>query len=186
MTEVEPLETGDVDAEPAVAEADNARTEAEVSEDATVAAVRAMLREELDQVVPHVVSALKRNDGVAELARRLDAADRKLAQRDQRPVIARLHRLLGLVRRTELPDDVHEMLVRELVEMLEGLGYTEFGDVGEPFDPARHEPLDGAAGDGVATVVEIYEPGLEALGEVVVLARVRVGTDQQAPTEGLQ
>lgn len=140
-------------------------------------AMRAAVREELDEVVPHIVAALKRNDGVADLVRRLDDAERRLAARDQRPLIARLYRLVGLVRRLDLPDEVREMLLDELLDVLRGAGYSEFGAVGEPFDPVRHQALDAGALDGAAVVAGVYEPGLETLGEVVIPARVRVGAD---------
>jgi len=138
-------------------------------------AVRAVVREELDAVVPYVVTALKRHDGVADLARRLNEAERRLAARDQRPMVSRVYRLVGLIRRLELPEDVHAMLVGELLDVLTGAGYSEFGETAEAFDPVRHEALDAAAPDGAAVVAEVYEPGLKTLGEVVVRARVRVG-----------
>jgi hypothetical protein len=138
-------------------------------------AMRAAVREELDEVVPHLIAALKRNDGVADLVRRLDDAERRLAARDQRPIVSRLYRLVGLVRRLDLPDEVREMLLEELLDVLRGAGYGEFGVAGEPFDPARHQALDADAIDGTAVVADVYEPGLETLGEVVVPARVRVG-----------
>lgn len=138
-------------------------------------AVRAAVREELDAVVPHVLTALKRHDGVADLARRLDDAERRLAARDQRPMVSRVYRLVGLLRRLDLPEDVQTMLVGELLDVLTGTGYSEFGETGEAFDPVRHEALDADAPQGAAVVVEVYEPGLQTLGEVVVRARVRVG-----------
>lgn len=151
-----------------------------------LADVRMAVRDELDQIVPHVIAALKRNDGVADLARRLDDAERRLASRDSRPVISRIYRLLGLVRRFELPEDVRTALTSELEDVLRGAGYTEFGAVGDAFDPARHEALDGAAEFGSAVVAKVYEPGLATLGEVVVAARVRVAASSEtiegAPT----
>jgi len=140
-------------------------------------AMRAAVREELDEVVPHLIAALKRNDGVADLVRRLDDAERRLAARDQRPIVSRLYRLVGLVRRLDLPDEVREMLLEELLDVLRGAGYSEFGAVGEPFDPVRHQALDADVIDGAAVVAGVYEPGLETLGEVVTPARVRVGGD---------
>jgi hypothetical protein len=144
--------------------------------DAMGAAIAAAVRAEMDQVVPHLVSALKRDDGVAELARRLDVAERRLADHNQRPVIARLHRLVGLVRRYDLPADVRDAVAEELVDTLRGAGYTEFGSVGEVFEPGRHEALDGSAYGGSPVVAEVFEPGLETLGETVVRARVRVAS----------
>jgi molecular chaperone GrpE len=147
--------------------------------------VRAAVREEFDEVVPHLVAALKRNDGVADLVRRLDDAERRLGARDQRPLVARLYRLVGLVRRLDLPDDVRQMLLDELLDVLRGAGYSEFGAVGEPFDPLRHQALDADVIAGAAVVASVYEPGLETLGEVVTPARVRVGGELPAdrPTE---
>jgi hypothetical protein len=150
--------------------------------DAMRAAIESAVRAEMDQVVPHLVSALKRNDGVTELARRLDVAERRLADRDQRPVIARVHRLLGVVRRFDMPVEVRDAITEELVDTLRGAGYTEFGAVDEPFDPGRHEALDGSAAGGAPVVAEVFEPGLETLGEIVVRARVRVaGADRAEP-----
>jgi len=50
-------------------EQEAAMTETRQEDDLAVA-----IRHELDQVLPHVVTALKRHDGVAELRRRLDVA----------------------------------------------------------------------------------------------------------------
>lgn len=154
---------------------------------AVVAEVRGALRDELDQVVPHVVGALKRQDAVADLSTRLDRAERRLAERDRRPLVAGIRRVLGDVRRLDLPEDAGRMIVAELEGLLVGAGYTEYGEVGERFDPRRHEALDGVVSDGgIGTVVEVLEPGLETLGEVVVTAKVRIGdgtTGVAAPAE---
>jgi len=135
------------------------------------------VRQELDQVLPHVVTALKRHDGVAELRRRLDLAEKRLADRQQRPLVGGLRRVLGLVRQLDFDPGAKEAIASELERVLVGAGYQEFGEVGETFDPRRHEVVDGAAGEAPATVLELFEPGLETLGEVVTRAKVAVGPE---------
>jgi hypothetical protein len=142
--------------------------------DALVEALRGALRGELDEVVPHVVTALKRHDAVAALTERLDRAERRLGERDQRPLVSGLRRVLALVRRMDFEPAARDAILAELEGLLVGAGYTEFGEVGEPFDPARHDAIDGSAPAGGAHVAEVLDPGLEALGDVVVRARVRV------------
>lgn len=137
-----------------------------------------VIRGELDQVVPHVVTALRRHDGVAELARRLDVAEKRLADRDARPMVSRLYRLLGVVQRLEMDGAVRDTLEAEIGGILTGAGYETFGAVGEAFRSEEHEVLEGSAESGDAQIVEVYEPGLKTLGEVVVRARVRVGSAQ--------
>lgn len=146
------------------------------------ATVRSAVRSEFDEVLPHVVTALKRHDAAAELARRLDTAEKRLSEREARPLIAGLRRTLSMVRQLDFDQEVKGALVGELERLLVGAGYTEFGEPGEPFDPSRHEAITGEASGGVAVVIEIFEPGVETLGEVVVPARVRVGNSQQEAT----
>jgi hypothetical protein len=134
------------------------------------------VRHEFDQVVPHVVAALKRQDGVAELRRRLDLAEKRLAEREQRPLIGGLRRVLTQVRNLDFEPKAKEAITMELERLLSGAGYQEFGETGEPFDPGRHEALAGEAPEGSATVVAVLEPGLETLGETVVRAKVRVAS----------
>jgi hypothetical protein len=138
------------------------------------------IRHELDQVLPHVVTALKRHDGVAELRRRLDLAEKRLADREQRPLVNGVRRVLGIVRRLDFEPDAKEAISSELERVLVGAGYEEFGEVGEAFDPQRHEVVDGSAEAGRAVVAELHEPGLETLGEVVARAKVSVGSGGEA------
>ena len=133
------------------------------------------VRQELDQVLPHVVTALKRHDGVEELRRRLDLAEKRLADREQRPLVNGLRRVLGMVRKLDFDPDARDAIASELERVLVGAGYQEFGEAGESFDPQRHEAVEGSADEGQAVVVELLEPGLETLGEVVARAKVEVG-----------
>jgi molecular chaperone GrpE (heat shock protein) len=135
------------------------------------------VRQEFDQVLPHVVTALKRQDGVAELRRRLDVAEKRLAEREQRPLVAGLRRVLAQVRKLDFEPKAKEAITMELERLLSGAGYQEFGEGGEPFDPERHEAVAGEAPEGSAVVVDLLEPGLETLGEVVLRAKVEVGSE---------
>ncbi len=56
------------------------------------------------------------------------------------------------------------------------LGLTPFGEVGEAFDPTRHEALMREERDGVSepTVVSVFQVGYEMHGRVVRPARVSV------------
>lgn len=140
-------------------------------------ALPAAVRDEFDQVLPHIVAALKREDGVAELRRRLDLAEKRLADRNQRPLIRGLRQVLMLVRSLDFEPDPKEAITMELERVLVGVGYVEFGEVGESFDPDRHEALSGEAPRGSPIVTALLEPGLETLGEVVVRARVEVASE---------
>lgn len=153
--------------------------QATASAEATISVVREAIRAELDEVVPHVVTALKRHDAVTELAQRLDAAEKRLSERNARPLVAGIRRSLNMVRQLDFDVEVKSAIVGELERLLVGAGYTEFGEAGEPFDPRRHEVISGEAGTESIVVLEIFEPGVETLGETVAPARVRVGDSRQ-------
>jgi hypothetical protein len=138
------------------------------------------VRHEFDQVLPHIVTALKREDGVAELRRRLDLAEKRLADRNQRPLVRGLRQVLMLVRSLDFEPDPKEAITMELERVLVGAGYEEFGEVGEGFDPARHQALSGEAPTGAPIVTGLLEPGLETLGEVVVRAKVEVASEGES------
>ena len=145
--------------------------------------VRLAVRAELDEVLPHVVSALKRHDAVADLTRRLDDAEKRLAERGSRPLVAGVRRALNTIRKLDFEGEVKGAIVGELERLLVGAGYAEFGEIGEPFDPARHDAIAGASDTGEPAVLQVFEPGLETLGEIVAPARVRVGdAEQEAST----
>jgi molecular chaperone GrpE len=149
--------------------------------EAVSTAVADAVRAELDQVLPHLVTALKRHDAVADLSQRLDRAEKRLADRGQRPLVGQIRRVLTTVRRLDFDPAAKSAILAELEHVLVGSGYTEFGEAGEPFDPTRHEPLAGADDEVVAPlgdasiVAEVYEPGLETLGDVIAKAKVRIG-----------
>jgi hypothetical protein len=145
--------------------------------DLTVELVDAV-RAEFDSVIPHVVQALKANDSAQIVAKRLADAERRLAERDNRPIVSGLTETLRRVRKLEFEADAKATVVGDLESVLIGAGYSEFDDLGDRFDPARHEAISGVSESGEAVVVEVLEPGLEALGDVIVRARVVVGDDE--------
>ena len=65
--------------------------------------------------------------------------------------------------------------------MLARLGFPRFDDVGEPFDPLRHEAVGAVEGGGPpGTVVATVRPGYGAEREIlrpagVMVARARAG-----------
>jgi hypothetical protein len=138
--------------------------------------VRAAVREELDEVLPHVVKALKVNDAARGLMERLRDAERRLSERESRPLVVGIRNVLRSARRLDYDVEVKDALVGELEQLLVAAGYNEFGEVGVTFVPGRHRALEGQPVTGVVVVSEIFEPGLEMLGEVVVPAQVRVAS----------
>jgi hypothetical protein len=143
------------------------------------ALIQQAVRAEFDPVVGHLVNALRRDGGVADLARRLDQAERRLAERDQRPLVAGLWRVLTLVRRLEFEPEAKTALELELTNLLMWSGYSELGEPGEPFDPVRHEAISAMPVTGAPVVDEVLEPGLETLGEIVVRAKVAVRSQDE-------
>jgi molecular chaperone GrpE (heat shock protein) len=140
------------------------------------------LRSEFATVLPHLVAALKRNDAVQELTDRLAAADKELAQRRALPALLGVARALHRVRTMDLPDDARITLDQELGQILADGGIQEFGEVGDPFDVALHDALDGSVGaSGAATVSAVHATGL-TMGALVVL-RASVSIRPTSPEE---
>jgi hypothetical protein len=134
----------------------------------------AAVRDELDKVVPHIVAALKRDRAFDALAERLRDAERRLEARRERPIGSALLAFLHRLRHLSLDPMISLSLDAEIVRILHQAGFEELGKVGEPFDPAHHEPLEGRTGNGEGRVAEVYATGLASCGEVVVRAQVRV------------
>jgi molecular chaperone GrpE len=69
-------------------------------------------------------------------------------------------------------------IASQLESSAKALGLTQFGEVGEEFDPARHEALGQDTVDDLTldnTVTAVLENGWERNGTVVRPAKVRVG-----------
>jgi hypothetical protein len=145
--------------------------------------VRQAIREELDQVLPHLLGALKRDRAFDALTARLQETERRLEAHRERPMAVAVHRVLCQLRRLAFDGDARAALDAELVKVLAEAGFEEFGAVGERFDPVRHEALAGAAEGGRAVVVELYATGLGCFGQVVKAAQVRVGAEAPSSKE---
>jgi len=155
---------------------------ADVSEQETVAAlppevaeeIRAAVHAEFTPVLHYVADALARNNAFDELSDRLRTAERRLEARRERPLVGALHYLLDRLRHLDFDPVVKRELETDILGMLYDAGFEETGQVGEAYDPARHEAIDGRAVGGRATVTEVYTRGLSCLDEVVFRAKVQV------------
>ncbi len=133
-----------------------------------------VVRAEFDQVVPHLVAALKRDRAFDALAERLQTAERRLDARRERPTMTSLLALLHRLRHLDIDPEIFGSIDAEIVEILRQAGYREFGEVGEPFDPGRHEALEGRTIGGGGVVRQVFASGLASFDEVVVRAKVHV------------
>ena len=140
--------------------------------------IRAAVHDELDWLPDHVLAIVKRDRAFDDLNDRLRSAERRLETRRERPLIVALHRLLSRLRRLDFDQDVKESLDTEIVQILASAGISEIGQVEEPYDPARHEALQGhTAADGTAAVVEVLATGLSSFDDVIVRSQVRIAPD---------
>jgi hypothetical protein len=137
-------------------------------------AIRAAVHAELDEILPYVVEALRRNNAFDDLSDRLRTAERRLESRQERPVIIGLHRVLDRVRHLDFDQTIKRALDGDLASVLSEAGYQETGQVGEEYDPDRHDAISGRAADGKAVVTKVHSRGLISFGDVVVLAKVEI------------
>jgi hypothetical protein len=144
-------------------------------------AIRTAVHAEFDEVLPYVLDALRRNNAFDEISDRLRAAERRIEARQERPVIVGVHRVLDRIRHLEFDLAVKQALADDIVRVLTEAGYQETGHVGEDYDPARHDAIDGRAVDGKAVVTTVHTHGLTAFGDVVVRAKVEISPGADAP-----
>lgn len=137
-------------------------------------AVRAAVHDEFDQVLHHVVEALRRNNAFDELSDRLRTAERRLETRRERPLVSSVYRLLDHLRHLDFDQSVKDALEAEIVRMLHEAGFEETGCVGEAYNPALHEAIGGRSNGGRATVSQVDTRGLTSFGDVVFRAKVHV------------
>lgn len=178
---VEPSTTAEAEADALLAEALDAETiEAEFSAaEADLAAVRGEKATAADPVALLTADLQRVHAEYSNYRKRVER-DRELVR--ERAVEQALVTLLPIL------DDIdrarqHDELVggfRSVGEALEAavakLGLAQFGTVGEPFDPTRHEALMREERDGVEepTVVNVLQVGYEMNGRIVRAARVSV------------
>lgn len=141
---------------------------------AAVDAIRAAVHAELDDVLPYVVEALRKNKAFDEISDRLRAAERRIESRQERPVVIGLHGVLDRIRHLDFDQAVRQALEDDLTRVLGEAGYQETGQDGEDYDPVRHEAIDGRAADGKAVVTKVHSRGLASFGEVVIRAKVEI------------
>jgi hypothetical protein len=137
-------------------------------------AIRAAVHAEFDEVLPYVVEALRRNNAFDEISDRLRAAERRIESRQERPVIIGLHRVLDRIRHLDFDEAIKQALDEDLTRVLGEAGYQESGQVGEEYQPARHDAIDGRAVDGQAVVTKVHSCGLISFSDVVVRAKVEI------------
>jgi molecular chaperone GrpE (heat shock protein) len=151
--------------------------DAEESPAGAAEAIRAAMRAEFDEVLPYVVEALRQNNAFDEINDRLRAAERRIEARQERPVILGLHRLLDRIRHFDFDQAIKQAVENDIASLLTGAGYEESGQVGEAYDPARHDAIDGRAMDGKAVVTKVHTHGLTSFGDVVVRAKVEISPE---------
>lgn len=141
-------------------------------------AIRAAVHAEFDEVLPYVVEALRRNNAFDEINDRLRAAERRLEARRERPVIVGVHHVLDRIRHLDFDPAIKQALEDDVVQLLTEAGYEETGQVGEAYEPVRHDAIDGRAADGEAMVTKVHTHGLTSYGDVVVRAKVEISPER--------
>lgn len=147
----------------------------------TAEAIRSAVHAELDEVVPYVVEALRRNNAFDEINDRLRAAERRIAARQERPLIIGMHRVLDRLRHLEFDQAIKHALENDIARLFTEAGYQESGQVGEAYDPSRHDAIDGRAVDGKAVVSIVHTRGLTTFGDIVIRAKVEISPGRPAP-----
>jgi hypothetical protein len=149
-------------------------------------AIRAAVHAEFDEVVPHVIEALRRNNAFDEINDRLRAAEGRIQARQERPVIIGVHRVLDRVRHLDFDPAIKHALEDDLTAVLNEAGYAETGRTGEDYDPARHDAIDGRALDGKAVITKVHAHGLDSFGDVVIRAKVEISPEHSSPPDRAQ
>jgi molecular chaperone GrpE (heat shock protein) len=144
-------------------------------------AIRTAVHAEFDEVLPYVVEALRRDNAFDEINERLRAAERRIEARQERPVVLGVHRVLDRIRHFEFDQAIKQALTDDIARVLAEAGYQETGCVGEAYDPATHDAIDGRAVDGKAVVTTVHTRGLASFGDVVVRAKVEISPGPSAP-----
>ena len=69
-----------------------------------------------------------------------------------------------------------EMTMNQLVKVMEGLGVTSFGEIGEAFDPARHNAVMHVEEEGLGdnVIAEVFQKGFIVGEKVIRFAMVKV------------
>jgi hypothetical protein len=138
-----------------------------------------LLRQDLEKIAGHLRPLLTEQYRGTEV--RIRALETCIRNRRERPLILVLANLLSDVRRLDSDADVKVHVEETVLDALFSAGYQEFGAPGDPFDPARYEPLSGSIG-AAGVVRQVHRHGLECYGDVIIKAQVEIGP-APAPTE---
>ena len=69
-----------------------------------------------------------------------------------------------------------EMTMNQLVKVMESLGVTSFGEIGEAFDPTRHNAVMHVEEEGLGenVIAEVFQKGFIVGEKVIRFAMVKV------------
>ena len=92
------------------------------------------------------------------------------------PVYDNLERALAQETADEEYKKGVEMTMNQLVKVMEGLGVTSFGEIGEAFDPARHNAVMHVEEEGLGdnVIAEVFQKGFLVGEKVIRFAMVKV------------
>ena len=92
------------------------------------------------------------------------------------PVYDNLERALAQETADEAYKKGVEMTMNQLVKVMEGLGVTGFGEIGEAFDPARHNAVMHVEEEGLGenVIAEVFQKGFLVGEKVIRFAMVKV------------
>ena len=92
------------------------------------------------------------------------------------PVYDNLERALAQETADEAYKKGVEMTMNQLVKVMEGLGVTSFGEIGEVFDPARHNAVMHVEEEGLGenVIAEVFQKGFLVGEKVIRFAMVKV------------
>ena len=92
------------------------------------------------------------------------------------PVYDNLERALAQETADEAYKKGVEMTMNQLVKVMEGLGVTSFGEIGEAFDPARHNAVMHVEQEGLGenVIAEVFQKGFIVGEKVIRFAMVKV------------
>ena len=92
------------------------------------------------------------------------------------PVYDNLERALAQETADEAYKKGVEMTMNQLVKVMEGLGVTSFGEIGEAFDPARHKAVMHVEEEGLGEnlIAEVFQKGFLVGEKVIRFAMVKV------------
>ena len=92
------------------------------------------------------------------------------------PVYDNLERALAQETADEAYKKGVEMTMNQLVKVMEGLGVTSFGEIGEAFDPTRHNAVMHIEEEGLGenVIAEVFQKGFIVGEKVIRFAMVKV------------